>query len=86
MSKLTSRQRQILCKATRTNKQIAAELGVSERTIKNHFTNIYRSLLGASSSRACSISPRTRALIHALEDGLIEVDDVAPCERGKDQV
>jgi len=80
MAKLTRRQHQILCKATHTNKQIAVELGVSERTIKNHFTNIYRSLLGASSFRAPR-SGRTQALVRGLEEGIIEFDDIAACTR-----
>jgi DNA-binding NarL/FixJ family response regulator len=44
------------------NKEIAARLYVSERTVNFHLTNIYQKL---------QVSGRTEALSKALEQGLI---------------
>jgi DNA-binding NarL/FixJ family response regulator len=46
-----------------TNKQIAANLWLSEQTVKFHLRNVYRKL---------GIATRTEALRYAYENGLIE--------------
>ena len=47
------------------NKQIAAELGISEQTIKNHVTSILRKL---------NANARTEAVVVAIRQGLISID------------
>ncbi len=47
------------------NKQIAAELGISEQTIKNHVTSILRKL---------NANARTEAVVVAIKQGLISLD------------
>ncbi len=47
------------------NKQIAAELGISEQTIKNHVTSILRKL---------NANARTEAVVLALKQGLITIN------------
>jgi two-component system, NarL family, response regulator DegU len=46
------------------NKQIAAELGISEQTIKNHVTSILRKL---------NANARTEAVVVAIKQGLIKL-------------
>jgi len=50
-----------------SNKQIAAELGISERTVDTHCVNIYRKL---------GVNSRTEAVLHAVKEGLITLDDL----------
>jgi len=45
-----------------SNKQIAAELVISERTVQTHFANIFRKL---------EVSSRTEAVLHALREDFI---------------
>jgi two-component system, NarL family, response regulator DegU len=47
------------------NKQIAAELGISEQTIKNHVTSILRKL---------NANARTEAVVVAIRQGLIKLN------------
>jgi two-component system, NarL family, response regulator DegU len=47
------------------NKQIAAELGISEQTIKNHVTSILRKL---------NANARTEAVVVAIKQGLIKIN------------
>jgi two-component system nitrate/nitrite response regulator NarL len=60
---LTGREREILeqVAAGRSNKQIAADLWLSEQTIKYHLTNVYRKL---------GVSSRTEAARFAYDHGL----------------
>lgn len=48
----------------RTNKEIANEQGLSEKTVKNHLYNIFKKL---------RVKDRTKAVITAMQKGLIEV-------------
>ena len=65
---LTERELTILRLAARglTNKQIGAELDISDRTVQNHLANIYAKLLVAS---------RTEAVTVALQRGLIRLGE-----------
>lgn len=66
---LTARERDVLRLAARgyTNKAIAVQLGISDRTVQGHLANIFAKL-GASS--------RTEAVMRAVQLGWITVDDV----------
>jgi two-component system, NarL family, response regulator DegU len=67
ISPLTPREMEILKYIGQgfLNKQIAAELGISEQTIKNHVTSILRKL---------NANARTEAVVLALRQGLISID------------
>ena len=64
LDKLTSQERRVLAMVTRgfRNSKIAAELGISPRTVENHLYHIFDKL---------GVSSRTEAAIHALQSGLI---------------
>jgi two-component system NarL family response regulator len=49
----------------KTNKEIASDLNLSEKTIKNHVRNIFHKL---------HVYDRTQAAIHALRKGLIKLN------------
>jgi DNA-binding NarL/FixJ family response regulator len=49
-----------------TNRQIAAQLQLSEKTIKNHVSHIFRKL---------KITARTQAAIHAISNNLLRAGD-----------
>ena len=49
----------------KTNKEIANDLDLSEKTVKNHVRNIFHKL---------HVYDRTQAAIHAIRKGLIELD------------
>lgn len=51
-----------------TNKEIAQELIISERTVQTHFANIFRKL---------NVGSRTEALLHALKEGWLSLEDLA---------
>jgi two-component system, NarL family, response regulator DegU len=67
LSPLTPREMEILKFIGQgfLNKQIAAELGISEQTIKNHVTSILRKL---------NANARTEAVVLALRQGLITLN------------
>jgi two-component system response regulator DegU len=67
ISPLTARETEILQYIAQgyLNKQIAAELGISEQTIKNHVTSILRKL---------NANARTEAVVVAIKQGLIKID------------
>ena len=67
ISPLTPREKEILNYIARgyLNKQIAAELDISEQTIKNHVTSILRKL---------NANARTEAVVVAIKQGLISID------------
>ena len=66
ISPLTPREKEILNYIARgyLNKQIAAELDISEQTIKNHVTSILRKL---------NANARTEAVVVAIKQGLISI-------------
>ncbi len=66
ISPLTPREREILNYIAQgyLNKQIAAELDISEQTIKNHVTSILRKL---------NANVRTEAVVVAIKQGLISI-------------
>jgi DNA-binding NarL/FixJ family response regulator len=66
ISPLTPREIEILEYIAKgyLNKQIAAELGISEQTIKNHVTSILRKL---------NANARTEAVVVAIKQGLIKL-------------
>ena len=49
-----------------SNKEIAGDLGISEKTVRNHASNIYKKL---------HIFDRTQAVIYAIRKGLVNLDD-----------
>lgn len=59
MSRLTPREREImaLVRRGRRNREIAAELGVEEKTVKNHLNSIYSKLDLSSRIEAMAIPP-----------------------------
>ncbi|MFO7168364.1 MAG: response regulator transcription factor [Chloroflexota bacterium] len=65
---LTDRELDVLRLAARgrTNKQIGAELAISDRTVQNHLANIYAKL---------GVASRTEAVTAALQRGLIQLSD-----------
>jgi DNA-binding NarL/FixJ family response regulator len=67
-AELTSREREILrmVAAGQPNKQIAAELVISERTARTHVSNILRKL---------GLSSRTQAALWAVREGLAPDDE-----------
>ena len=67
ISELTSRELDVLrlVAAGKPNKQIAAELAISERTARTHVSRILRKL---------HLSSRTQAALWAVGEGLVEVE------------
>jgi NarL family two-component system response regulator LiaR len=66
---LTERETEVLRLLARgkSNKQIAAELVIGEKTVKTHVSNILGKLQVAS---------RTQAALHAVRIGLVDMDEV----------
>jgi DNA-binding NarL/FixJ family response regulator len=66
-SELTSRELEVLglVAAGKPNKQIAADLEISERTARTHVSRILRKL---------RLSSRTQAALWAVREGLVEVE------------
>lgn len=50
----------------RSDKQIARDFGIAERTVRTHTANIYKKL---------HIFDRTQAVIYAVREGLVDLDD-----------
>jgi DNA-binding NarL/FixJ family response regulator len=65
---LTERELDVLRLAARgqTNKQIGAELAISDRTVQNHLANIYAKL---------GVASRTEAVTAALQRSLIRLNE-----------
>ena len=51
----------------KSDRQIATSLGISEKTVRNHTSNIYRKL---------HIFDRTQAVIYAIREGVIDVEEL----------
>jgi len=66
---LTERELQVIKALARgmSDRQISNSLGISEKTVRNHTSNIYRKL---------HIFDRTQAVIYAVKRGVIDVDDL----------
>ncbi len=64
---LTERETEIVTALARGagNKQIARSLNISEKTVRNHVSNIYKKL---------HIYDRTQAVLYAIREGLVDVD------------
>lgn len=64
---LTAREREVIGLMANGygNKQIARKLFISEKTVKNHVSNIYRKL---------SCNDRAQAVLQAVKAGLIEIE------------
>jgi DNA-binding NarL/FixJ family response regulator len=67
-AELTSRELEVLrlVGAGRPNKEIAAELGISERTARTHVSNVLRKL---------GLSSRTQAAVWSIREGLVDVGE-----------
>jgi DNA-binding NarL/FixJ family response regulator len=66
---LTRREMEVLASLSRghSNKEIARDLGISEKTVRNHASNIYRKL---------HIFDRTQAVLYAIRRGLVSLEDL----------
>ncbi len=66
-SDLTPREREVLrlIASGRSNKEIGAQLGISERTVKTHISNIFSKL---------ELTDRTQAALYVHNRGLLERD------------
>jgi DNA-binding NarL/FixJ family response regulator len=66
---LTERELQIIKALAqgKSNKEVARTLGISERTVRNHASNIYTKL---------HVFDRTQAVLYAVREGLIDLDNL----------
>jgi DNA-binding NarL/FixJ family response regulator len=66
-AELTSRELEVLrlVGAGKANKEIAAELSISDRTARTHVSNILRKL---------GLSSRTQAALWAAREGLVDME------------
>lgn len=66
---LYSRELEILKETARgkSNREIAGELAISERTVQSHLANIFRKL---------EVKSRTEAVLRALKEGWLSLDDL----------
>ncbi|MGC8857029.1 MAG: response regulator transcription factor, partial [Anaerolineae bacterium] len=66
---LSEREMQVLAYVVRglSNKEIAAMLGISHQTVKNHVTAILRKF---------GVEDRTQAVVYALKHGWVQLRDV----------
>jgi NarL family two-component system response regulator LiaR len=66
---LTERETEVLKLVAqgRANKEIAAELGIGEKTVKTHVSNLLGKL---------GVQSRTQAALYAAKVGLVEIEDV----------
>ena len=65
--RLTAREMDVLACIAKgfSNQDIAKALFVSEKTVKNHLTNIFRKL---------NVNDRTQALIYVLKNKIVSLD------------
>ena len=76
---LTDRQLEILSLACYTNCQIAAILGLSSSTVKNHFSEIYHRLCPGCGTGGNY--RRNLAVARALRLGLLSIEDISDGDR-----
>ncbi len=64
---LTAREEEVLHLLAhgQSNKQIGASLSISEKTVKNHVTSIFRKI---------GVGDRTEAALYAIRKGLVELN------------
>ena len=69
MPPLTERELEVIRALAqgKSDRQIANSLGISEKTVRNHTSNIYRKL---------HIFDRTQAVIYAVREGVIDVEEL----------
>jgi DNA-binding NarL/FixJ family response regulator len=69
MPPLTERELEVIRALAqgKSDRQIANSLGISEKTVRNHTSNIYRKL---------HIFDRTQAVIYAIREGVIDVEEL----------
>jgi DNA-binding NarL/FixJ family response regulator len=68
---LTEREREVIKALAqgKSNKEIAGALDISEKTVRNHASNIYKKL---------HIFDRTQAVIYAVRRGLVDLEQLEP--------
>lgn len=68
--RLTERELQVIKALAqgKSNKQIARDLGIAEKTVRNHASNIYKKL---------HIFDRTQAVLYAVREGLVNPDTLS---------
>ena len=66
LKSLTKREGEILAQVASGmfNKEIANNLGISERTVKNHISNIFKKI---------DVSDRTQAAVFAIRNNIINL-------------
>lgn len=66
MELLTNREKEVLVQLTNGlfNKEIAGNLKISERTVKNHISNIFKKI---------EVSDRTQAAVFAIKNNLVKL-------------
>ncbi|HEY9899986.1 MAG TPA: response regulator transcription factor [Pantanalinema sp.] len=71
VERLSDREREIVKEVARDlgNKQIATRLGISERTVQQHLSNIFAKL---------GVASRTGAVLRALQEGWLTLEDTQP--------
>ena len=69
---LTARELDVLTRIAhgQSNREIAADLGLGEETVKTHVSNVLAKL---------GVSDRTQAAVHALRSGLVPLDPPPAC-------
>ena len=69
MPPLTKRELQVIRALAqgKSDRQLAQSLGISEKTVRSHTSNIYRKL---------HIFDRTQAVIYAIREGIIDVEEL----------
>ena len=66
LNSLTSRELEVLVQVANGmfNKEIAINLNISERTVKNHISNIFKKI---------DVSDRTQAAVFAIKNNLVKI-------------
>ena len=66
LNSLTSREMEVLIQVANGmfNKEIATNLNISERTVKNHISNIFKKI---------DVSDRTQAAVFAIKNNLVKI-------------